>query len=95
MYMYVCGNIILLIITISIFIFYNTRQIVEEKATFPSPSQEDIVQLSKEAAGLLEHEVSIYDKSKLECVVDDEVSKSTKSFISLRQAIYCMYMYIF
>ncbi|KAL9954460.1 hypothetical protein ACROYT_G042001 [Oculina patagonica] len=38
--------------------------VVEEKATYPSPNQTDIVQLSKEAADLLENEVSIYEKMK-------------------------------
>ncbi|KAJ7365571.1 hypothetical protein OS493_005686 [Desmophyllum pertusum] len=36
----------------------------EEKNSYPSPSQADIVQLSKEAADLLENEVIIYDKMK-------------------------------
>ena len=46
--------------------FCTSLQLVEDNTTSPTPSQDDVICLSREAADLFEQEVGIYDKS--ECV---------------------------
>lgn len=51
--------------------FCTSLQLVEDNTTSPTPSQDDVICLSREAADLFEQEVGIYDKS--ECVAVQQV----------------------